>query len=102
MSVNTPGSAILGSTLLDIYSSGNSNVATFGHSNADLRLRFYDSNLPYANKNYSIGLCNIDASYQSNALYIAANDPTLTRIGIGTAQPASIMEIYGKDALRSP
>ena len=98
----TLGTAILGNTLLDVLSTQNCNVATFGNQSSNLLIRLYDSNLPFANKNYVIGLCNIDTTYQSNAFYISANQKNLTRIGIGTAFPASTLEVEGVDALRVP
>lgn len=98
----TLGTAILGNTLLDVLSTQNCNVATFGNQSSNVMIRIYDSNLPYANKNYTIGLCNIDSTYQHNALYFTANQSNLTRIGIGTAFPASTLEIEGVDAIRVP
>lgn len=98
----TLGTAILGNTLLDVLSTQNCNVATFGNQSSNLLIRLYDSNLPFADKNYVIGLCNIDTSYQRNALYISANQSNLTRIGIGTAFPASTLELGGTDAIRVP
>ena len=98
----TLGTAILGNTLLDVLSTGDCNVATFGNQSSNVLIRIYDSNLPYANKNYIIGLCNIDTSYQHNALYFSANQSNMTRIGIGTAFPASTVEIEGVDAIRVP
>jgi hypothetical protein len=98
----TLGTAILGNTLLDVLSTQDCNVATFGNQSSNLLIRLYDSNLPFADKNYIIGLCNIDNTYQRNAFYISANQSNMTRIGIGTAFPASIMEIDGVDAVRVP
>ena len=100
MSESTLGPVILGKQLLDLLSSEDSNVATFGNTSNNLILRIYDSNLPYGPKNYALGLNKNNQTHTT--LYLSANTATNTRIGIGTTIANTVMEVTGTDALLIP
>ena len=105
MNPTTPGSDILSKQLLDLLlQTGHSNIATFGNASNNAIMYVYDTNLPYAPKNYQYGIFGnqFPSQSSSNTFFITANQSNLTRVGIGSYVADTSMEIYATDALLLP
>jgi len=85
---NSLGTEILGTQLLDLYSSDRPETASIGNSNSDCFIRFYDSDIP--SRGYFLGTSN-------NNFYLnKASNIFDTKVGIGTKSPNANLHVQGK------